>query len=124
QAQNPRARQACDPPAATHAYVGASIRAWGRFEADEPDTRFRVLAGSSWRRPSLDPAQASHAHQLRVANRQEPLIAAGVLNADSMTFTADHVFDNWSQAVSVLSGKGSYSGGYHWQLVNSDAPQL
>ena len=49
--------------------------------------------------------------------RQSPLITDGVLDPDAMNFTRDHVFDNWSQAVGVVSGKGSYSGGYHWQLI-------
>ena len=34
-----------------------------------------------------------------------------------MKFTTDHVFDNWSRAVIVVSGKGQYSGGYHWQRL-------
>lgn len=121
QARDPRARQDTDPTSATHAYTGAGIRAWGCFVGDEPDTRFRVLAGSAWRRPNLDPAQASYAHQERVASRQEPLISEGTLDAETMTFTADHVFENWSQAVAVVSGKGSYSGGYHWQLIRADS---
>lgn len=89
----------------------------GRVEAEEPDTRFRVLAGSAWRRPNLDPTQASYAHQARVAHRKEPLISDGVLDPDSLTFTQDHVFENWSHAVGVVSGKGFYSGGYHWQQL-------
>jgi hypothetical protein len=117
-AQSARNREELDPANATHAYVGAGIRAWGHFEADEPDTSFRVLAGSVWRRPNLEPSQASYAHQARVASRQEPLIDSGVLDAVTMTFARDHVFDNWSQAVGVVSGKGSYSGGYHWQLIH------
>jgi hypothetical protein len=119
-ASQPRPRQMSDPAAATHAYVGAGVPAWGRFEADEPDPRFRVLATSTWRRPNLDLSQASYAHQARVASRQEPLIASGVLDSEAMTFTADHVFENWSQAVAVVSGKGSYSGGYHWQRIQDD----
>jgi len=113
----PRAREATDPPGATHSDVGAGLAAWGRFEADEPDTRFRVLAGRTWRRPILDPAQVSYKHQLRVAERQAPLIEEGVLDAHAMSFAGDYVFDNWSQAVGVVSGKGSYSGGYHWQRI-------
>jgi hypothetical protein len=112
------ARRTSDDPAdATHRYAGSSIPAWGRFEGPEPETRFRVLGGSAWRRPNLDPSFASHAHQMRMAGRQNQLIAEGVLNPDTLTFTRDHVFDNWSQAVGVVSGKGSYSGGYHWQLI-------
>jgi len=120
QARQPRARQETDPADATHAYVGAGISAWGRFEGNEPDTRFRVLAGSAWRCPNLDPAQASYAHQARVASRHKPLISEGILDPETMTLTADHVFENWSQAVGVVSGKGSYSGGYHWQLIQDE----
>lgn len=116
-AKNPTNRQPDDPPDASHRYAGSVLTAWGRFEGTEPDTRFRVLAGSQWRRPNLDPTMASHAHQERVANRQNALIAEGVLNPDAQTFTRDHVFDNWSHAVGVVSGKGSYSGGYHWQVI-------
>jgi len=119
QARDPRARSVADPEGATHAYVGAGILAWGRFEGNEPDTRFRVLQGSTWRRATLDLAQASYANQARVASRQEPLISDGTLDAETMKFTADHVFENWSQAVGVVSGKGSYSGGYHWQLIQT-----
>ena len=117
QARDPRARTEADPADATHAYVGAGIRAWGRFEADEPDTRFRVLAGSAWRRPTLDPEMASYAHHVRVESRQQPLLDDGTLDAATMTFSRDCVFENWSQAVGVVSGKGSYSGGYHWQRL-------
>jgi len=117
-AKNPRPRVGADPGDATHGYVGASVQAWGRFEGDEPDTRFRVLAGSSWRPTNLDPSHASYSHQVRVARRQEALTAEGVLDPEALKFTRDHVFQNWSQAVGVVSGKGSYSGGYHWQLLD------
>ena len=117
-AKSSSARDADDPEAATHRYAGTSIRAWGRFEGPEPENKFRVLAGSDWRPPNLDPTQASYAHQLRVANRQDPLVNDGVLDEETMTFVKDHVFDNWSQAVGVVSGKGSYSGGYHWQPID------
>ena len=116
-ARNPRPRGDSDPPEATHSYVGAGIAAWGRFEGDEPDTRFRVLASSTWRKPTLDESQASYKHQARVAKIQAQLLDAGVVDEDSMTFRSDHVFENWSQAVIVVSGKGQYSGGYHWQLL-------
>lgn len=116
-AKHPTTREPDDPPEATHRYAGSSIRAWGHFESDDPDTRFRVFAGSQWRRPNLDPSMASHEHQVRVSKRQNPLIEDGTLDPDTMTFNRDHTFDNWSQAVGVVSGKGSYSGGYHWQLI-------
>jgi hypothetical protein len=121
-AKQPTKREPDDPPEATHRYAGSSIRAWGRFEAAEPDTLFCVLAGSEWRQPNLDPGMVSHEHQVRVSKRQTPLIEEGTLDPDTMKFTRDHVFDNWSQAVGVVSGKGSYSGGYHWQLIEPADP--
>ena len=117
-AEHPRPKASTEPANATHSYVGAGIQAWGRFESDEPDTRFRVLAGSSWRKPTLDESQVSYKHQLRVDRIQRELLAEGVLDESTMTFTRDHVFDNWSQAVIVVSGKGQYSGSYHWQLLS------
>lgn len=117
QARKPRARTDGDPPGATHSYTGAGIAAWGRFESDEPDTRFRVLAGSTYRKPTLDETQASYKHQARVAKLQSRLLEDGVLDDEAMTFTTDHTFENWSQAVVVVSGKGQYSGSYHWQLL-------
>jgi hypothetical protein len=117
QAQNPRARLEADPIDATHSYVGAGISAWGRFEGAEPDKRFRVLDGSTWRKPTLDESQVSYQHQKRVAKIQAELLAAGALDETTMKFSTDHVFDNWSQAVIVVSGKGQYSGGYHWQRL-------
>jgi hypothetical protein len=116
-AAEPRPRLPDDPSEATHAYVGAGVRAWGRFEAAEPDTRFRVLTGSSWREPTLDSSQASHKAQVRVRDLQDDLLAAGVLDEESRTFLEDHVFANWTQAVLSVSGKGQYSGGYHWQRL-------
>ncbi|MGH3022931.1 MAG: GIY-YIG nuclease family protein [Gaiellaceae bacterium] len=112
-----RPRQESDPAEATHGYVGAGIAAWGRFEGDEPDTRFRVFAGSTWRKPTLDESQVSYKHQARVAKMQAELLDHGALDEPTMTFHVDHVFDNWSQAVIVVSGKGQYSGGYHWQRL-------
>lgn len=122
QAEKPTNRVESDPAEATHRYVGAGVKAWGRFVGDEPDTRFEVLSGSSWRQTNLNPSHASYAHQVRVANRHQALIDAGVLDPQSLTFTRDHVFENWSQAVGVVSGKGSYSGGYHWQLIQPPLP--
>ena len=79
---------------------------------------FRVLAGSAWRRATLDESQVSYKHQLRVDRIQRELLAAGVLDEITMTFAADYVFDNWRQAVIVVSGKSQYSGSYHWQLLS------
>jgi hypothetical protein len=45
-----------------------------------------------------------------------PIWDEGVLDANSLVFTRNHIFENWTQAVGVVSGKGSYSGGYRWQL--------
>ena len=114
-AERPTRREPDDPAEATHRWAGATIRAWGRFEEPEPDTRFRVLAESGWRPAVLDPTHAVYRQQQRVADRQQSLIDAGVLDADKTTFSADHLFDNWTQAAHVVSGWGSYSGGYHWQ---------
>jgi hypothetical protein len=117
QAAQARSRTDRDLEDATHAYVGAGILAWGRFEADEPDTRFRVLAGSTWRATTLDPNAATYDSQIKLKESQEELTRAGVLDAASMTFPADHVFDNWSMATRIISGKPTYAGAYHWQLL-------
>ena len=117
QATEPRSRTADDPPTATHGYVGAGVAAWGSFEADEPDTRFRVLAGSTWRQPVLNPEATTYDLQVKVGEAQGELKAAGVLDEGTMTFTTDHVFDNWTAATRIVSGKAQYSGGYHWQLL-------
>jgi hypothetical protein len=61
----------------------------------------------------------SYKHQQRVAKLQAQLVEAGVLDEDTLTFKSDHVFDNWSQAVIVVGGKGQYSGGYHWQQLEN-----
>lgn len=114
-ASEPRSRTTDDPPQATHGYVGAGAQAWGRFEADDPDKRFRVLAGSGWRRPVLNPDAATYELQVKVGELQDELAAVGVLDAATMTFTQDHAFDNWTLATRVISGKAQYSGGYHWQ---------
>lgn len=90
-ASEPRARTADDPAEATHAWVGAGIPAWGRFEGDEPDKRFRVLAGSGWRRPVLNPEATTYDLQVKVGQVQDELVGAGVLDGSSMAFTADHV---------------------------------
>ena len=117
QASEPRSRTAGDPPQATHSYVGAGAQGWGRFEGDDPDKRFRVLAGSGWRKPVLNPEATTYDLQVKVGELQDELAAAGVLDAATMTFTRDHVFDNWTLATRVISGKAQYSGGYHWQLL-------
>jgi hypothetical protein len=113
-----RPRRAEDPTNATHAYVAANIDAWGRFEGAEPDPRFRVLAGSSWREPTLDPTQASYKAQQRAKKMQDDLVSAGVMDPGTKTFAADHVFDNWTHAVVTVAGKGQYSGGRNWQRID------
>jgi len=61
-------RDDSDPPQATHRFAGKTVRAWGSFEALEPDTRFRVLAGSGWRPAVVDPSQTVFKQQKRVAS--------------------------------------------------------
>jgi hypothetical protein len=117
-AKQPAPRQAEDPPHATHRWAGAKLRAWGRFEADEPVTHFRVLAGSSWRPAVLDPGHVVFKQQQRLAGMQESLVGEGVLDPETATFARDHVFDNWSRAARAVSGMGSYAGAYHWQLID------
>jgi hypothetical protein len=117
-ASEPRSRQPEDPPAATHAWVGAGLTAWGRFEGPEPEKRFRVLEGSEWRRPTLNPENATYNAQVRVGETQDALVEQGILDETTMRFLADHVFDNWTAACRVISGKGQYSGGYHFQLIS------
>ena len=118
-AEHPTQREPDDPLDATHRWAGGIVRAWGRFEGPEPDTQFRVLAGSGWRAAILDPSHAVYRQQQHVADKQQSLIEAGVLNVDAATFSKDHVFDNWTRAARTVSGWGSYSGGYHWQLIES-----
>lgn len=118
-AEHPTPRDPDDPRSATHRWAGGIVRAWGRFEGPEPDTQFRVLAGSGWRPAILDPSHAVYRQQQRVANRQQSLIDDGVLDVDAATFNEDHIFDNWTRAAHVVSGWGSYSGGYHWQRIES-----
>jgi hypothetical protein len=123
QAAEPRQRTAEDPAGATHAWVGAGVGSWGRFEADEPDTRFRVLAGGNWRRATLNPADKTHKAQVRLAAKQSALVSDGVLDYATLTFAKDHVFDSWTAASHVVSGKASYAGGYHWQRLIGDVLQ-
>jgi hypothetical protein len=117
QASEPRPRAASDPAEATHSYTGAGAPAWGRFEGDDPDKRFRVLAASGWRKPVLNPEATTYDRQVEVGEAQDQLVAAGVLDTGTMTFPRDHVFDNWTLATRVISGKAQYSGAYHWQLL-------
>jgi hypothetical protein len=117
QASEPRARTTTDPPRATHSYVGAGAQGWGRFEADDPDKRFRLLAGSGWRKSVPRPEAPNYDTQIKLCNQQDQLVAAGVLDTATMTFTRDHVFDNWSMATRVISGKATYSGAYTWQRL-------
>lgn len=121
-ASEPRSRSSEDPVEATHAWVGAGIPAWGHFEGEEPDKRFRVLAGSGWRRPVLNPEATTHDLQVKVREAQDELVAAGVLSESEMAFARDHTFDNWTAATRITSGKAQYSGGYHWQQLRDDEP--
>jgi len=52
-------REESDPVGATHRFASPRIGAWGRFEAPEPDTRFRVLTGSTWRPALVDASGAA-----------------------------------------------------------------
>jgi hypothetical protein len=119
-AKTPRPRTASDPAEATHAYVGAEVEAWGRFEADDPDKRFRVFSGGGWRRPVLNPENATYDRQVRLKETQDKFVKAGVLDEGEMIFKKDHVFDNWSLAAKTISGKAQYSGAYHWQWLSPE----
>jgi hypothetical protein len=74
-----------------------------------------VLAGSAWRKPVLNPEATTYDLQVRVGEAQNELLAAGVLDDESMAFARDHVLDNWTLATRIVSGKAQYSAGYHWQ---------
>ncbi len=101
--------------------VMAGSPSWGRFETGEPDPRFRVLAGSGWRRPTLNPEATTYDLQVKVGQTQDQLIQTGVLDEATGTFLQDHVFDSWGLASGVVSGKAQYSGGRHWQpLADAD----
>ena len=117
----PRARLPIDPPEATHASVGIPRgEAWGRFEGDEPDLRFRVLEGSTWiRGKTPDPTQATHDLQSRVLSSQQELVEAGVLDEEARAYARDHVFTNWTHAARITRGVGQYSGAYTWQRLAS-----
>jgi hypothetical protein len=109
-----------DPSEATHRFTVKATPAWGRFEAPEPDPRFRVLAGSSWREAVLDPSHAVFKQQQRVSNAQKTLVEQGVFDEAEHRLTRDHVFENWTRAAHLVSGVGSYSGGYHWQRLEEN----
>jgi hypothetical protein len=112
-------RDGSDPVAATHRFAGRAVRAWGAFVGPEPDVKFRVLAGSSWRPAVLDPSHAVSVvkQQQRIANAQAALVEEGVFDEGSHLVPRDHVFENWSRASHLVSGIGSYSGMYHWQRL-------
>jgi hypothetical protein len=115
------ARDDSDPANATHRFAGKTVRAWGRFEDDEPDTRFRVLGGSNWRPAVVDPSQTVYKQQQRVAATQAALMREGVFDEGTHTLTRDHVFESWTRATHAISGVGSYSGIYHWQRLEPAA---
>lgn len=94
------------------------MRAWGRFEGPEPDTRFRVRGGSGWRPAVVDPSQTVYKQQQRVAAAQAALVAEGVFDEATHSLTRDHVFESWTRAAHMISGVGSYSGMYHWQRIS------
>jgi hypothetical protein len=116
-ASQPRSRLADDPASATHVFAKAVVAAWGRFEADEPDKRFRVLGGSGWRPPVLNPDAVTYDSQVKVGELQKQLIQAGVLDESTHRFVKDHVFENWTVATRIVSGKSQYSGAYNWQRL-------
>jgi hypothetical protein len=110
-------RDDSDPADATHRFAGRTVRAWGRFEGPEPDTRFRVLRGSSWRPAILDPSHVVYKQQQRVAATQAALVDEGVFDEAIHSLTRDHVFESWTRAAHAISGFGSQSGMYHWQRL-------
>ncbi len=112
-----RFREESDPAEATHSWVGSRLIAWGRFEGSEPDTRFKVLAGSQFRRVTLDPGHATYEIHVNVDETQNALEQSGVLDFEQWIFVKDHVFKNWTRAAYAVSGKATYSGSYHWQRI-------
>jgi hypothetical protein len=116
-ASEPRPRTSNDPAPATHAYVGAGTEAWGRFEGDEPDKRFDVLSGSGWRRTILTTDTTTYDLYVKLAGDQDQLVEQMVLDEGKAVFLKDYVFDNWTVASKVVSGKPTYSGSYHWQRL-------
>ena len=59
--------------------------------------------------------------QVEVGETQDQLVAAGVLDPATMTFPHDHIFENWTLATRVVSGKAQYSGAYQWQLLQNSS---
>ena len=114
-----------DPSGATHVYAGFGRRAWGSFEGEEPDNRFRVLSGSTWRATTLDnPEAKTYEAQVRVSKLQQELIDSGVLDEATQAFAKDHVFENWTTASQVVSGKSNYSGSWRWQRLTDQPPAV
>jgi hypothetical protein len=116
-AKHARKRQGNDPSEATHSWVGSGLTAWGAFEGPEPDTAFKVFAGSQYR-----PAVVNYSHtvapgQERVERSQQNLVESGVLDVENQVFQVDHIFPSWTRAAYAVSGKSTYSGGYHWQQI-------
>ena len=109
-----------DPEHATHRWLGLGLRAWGRFEGDEPDTHFKVFASSEWRAATPNPDAANFPAMQRVLDDQKKLIAAGVLTDDNVpgTFVRDHTFENWSTAARIVGGRATSSGAYRWQRLS------
>ncbi len=116
-AAQPRPRKDDDPANATHGWIGSQLGGWGRFEGPEPDNRFTVLAGSQFRRATVNEAIVTNHLQILVEQTQQKLAEEGVLDLTQLVFLKDYTFDNWSRATYVVSGKGTYSGGYHWQPI-------
>jgi len=117
-AAQPRARKESDPINATHGWVGSQTIGWGRFEGLEPDNRFTVLSGSHFRRATLNEANARNDLQVVVEQTQQELADRGIIDLTQLVFLSNYTFDNWTRAAYVVSGKGTYSGGYHWQPID------
>jgi hypothetical protein len=111
-------RDHADPPSATHRWVGSGISAWGHFVGVDPDKRFVVLSRSAWRRANPNPEAVTHAVQEKVKEDQDALVTAGELDEAELVFTRDYEFPNWTAAARIVGGKGTYSGGYHWQRLS------
>ena len=116
-AAQPRPRLETDPAEATHAYIGSQLIAWGKFEGPEPDLEFKVFAGSQFRRVTLDASNVTYKIQTNVDETQKELEKEGVLDFEQLVFQKDYVFQNWTRATYVVSGKPTYSGSYHWQQI-------
>jgi hypothetical protein len=68
-------------------------------------------------------AQKTYKAQARLVEKQSALVSDDVLDDATLTFANDHVFDSWTAAAHVVSGKGSYAGSYHWQRLTGDPIQ-